>query len=1135
MTGRAYPVSMLRTAALLLLTTTLLVQERPEVEADLSTRLERGREALESGRPGAARAHLLEALELAPEHPEALALAVASAGSEPDMASLWALDWASAVADPAGRLPRRGEGVETVLASTPGLAELEAARAASCAELAKVVADRLKRSTRAPEEGLVAAWASQLLGRLTSRSPAQRELHRGALDLELVPTEKHLAGVVRSLERAHSRALSNAEYGTALRAARILNGLASQGGFKDLQGERPRGLERLRRSARDALSESRRKLEAQLGEPWTIEQLEELTEEEARAFTREHAHPESPARAYSQRRWYVVETTCGWETLLGVARTVEQHHDRLAGWFGEDPFVGVPGLVRVVPESAGLESEGAGYWWVGGFQGGNTTTARFSCGTIEGFGGLLTHELTHRFDGAIYPGQPAWLVEGKAVWTGGSFGASRDETFVEDHIAFGTVESAWIKGYGGKDKLRELLDGTLEEYRDNYVAGYALYAYLKLWQEPAGTFVFAPRLEEYMKGCSSNRKRPAQWFFECFADGRDGRPAGEDEFVSAWNTFLSGFYWDDRAPWTSRYKPSIERASSDWVYDAPTWSWARSRAEPFWGQDHARLIGDLLAELGRYEDAADAYLWAHAVDELTPRRLLSWSQALAEAGKEAPAWALASSVQRESLLSGTPGPELGEAPLPLARTRELHARLGELAAELEGLDRPRAAAALRAEQRELGRWLGLAPPPGERRAPELQAEGAAPVVRGLDPAPERLGLMGWVEADLTGYEEKRAAGCWYVEPDGELHVGRFRPREGTGTLDRTSHQRHAYAHTLRPEPEGRYAISCRIQFTTSYVNGALVLGHGRRDRNVRLSFSAGDFLYAIGKKDETKDIEKVGWRISGLRERDGPLSGSTSGGTVKFSEPRSNFELLAIVDGAAVHFWIEGDFLGSYHDATGTPIAGHIGFATGQGAIRVIEPVVHRLDRDRELHTPLPRGLDDLPVDAGLDLAAPPLSSFRRFLNRPVQGLRPDPRGKLLLWVPLDEWEEERAEELRAAVVAEAQEWAGRARKMLRRIDAETPLCFAVPDRLTEADLTALAGGLAEALGAHEHEVLRYPWVEPDPTGLEDEEPQHRSWMLFVDSSGVLRFVDRFFGFATTLPEEAIHWVTVFRDDDARR
>jgi hypothetical protein len=1130
---------MLRTGSLLLALALLAPQDAPEVAADLATRLERGRQAASGESPAAALPHLAEALELAPENAEALGLAVLASGKDPDAAALWALDWAAATADAEGRLPRRGAGVEASTAAAPGLEALEAARARAAEELAKLVADRRKRAARAPEEGLVAAWASALLGRLTDRSPALRGAHADALGVRLEVPEKHVGEVIRALERTHSRALSNAEYGVALRAARILNGLASQGGFDDLQGEPPRGLERLRRSAREALGESRRRLEAQLEEPWTIERLEELTEEEARAFTREHADPETPGRAYSPRRWYVVETTCGWETLLGVARTVELHHERLAGWFGEDPFVGVPGLVRVLPEAAGLEAEGAAYWWAGGFQGGNTTTARFSCGTIEGFGGLLTHELTHRFDGAVYPGQPSWLVEGKAVWTGGSFGASSDATFVEDHVSFGTVEGAWIKGYGGKEKLRELLEGTIEDYRDNYVAGYALYAYLKLWQEPTGTFVHAPRLEGYMKGCSSNRKRPAQWFFECFADGKEGRPAGEDEFVEAWGAFLRGFYWDDRAPWTSRYTASVERATSGWVYDAPTWSWARSRAEPYWGQDHARRAGDLFVELGRDEEAGDAYLWALTVDEPTPRRLRAWSAALERAGSGDAAWALGSAVRREALLARVPGAAGGEAPLPLPRTRALHAHLGEAAEELAAADLPRAAASLRARRGELGRWLGLEPvepvEPGARVSPPTAEAPAGATLRPLDPPAERLGLRGWVEAGLTGYEERRAPGCWYVEPDGELHVGRFRPREGTGTLDRTSHQRHAYVHTARSEPEGRYAVSCRIQFTTSYVNGALVLGYGRRDRNVRLSFSAGDFLYAIGKKDETKEIEQVGWRIDGLRERDGPLSGSTAGGTVKFAEPRTNFELLAIVDGAAVHFWIEGDFLGSYHDATGTPIAGHIGFATGQGAIRVIDPVVRRLDRDRELRVPLPRGVDELPVDAGLDLTAPPLSSFRRFLNRPVHGLAPDPRGKLVLWVPLDEWEEARAAELRDELVTEAVEWAGRARKMLQRVDAGTPLSFALPDRLGEEAEARLLAALAEELGDHDHELLRYPWAAPDPTGLEDEEPRHRSWMLFVDSAGVLRHVDRFYGFASTLPDEVVHWVTVFRDDDARR
>ncbi len=1118
-----------RTALLLGLLLFTSPQDRPDVGADFETRLARGRAAAEAGDGKAALHHLQQALVLAPFDSEALGLALASSIDDKDARVLWAHAWTLATMDASGSSPKRAAELDDVARAAPGAAETALLRAEAVAELAKLVKDRKKRAGRAPAQGLVAEWASELAGRLAEPSPALLERYADALGYASGVTDKHIDGVVGALKRTHSRALSNGEYDVALRAARILNGLAAQGAFEDLQGDPPRGLEALRRAARDALEESRRKLATALEEPWTIDQLQDLSETEARSFTLEHADLSNPGRAYSPRGWYVVETSCGWETLLGVARTVEDHHERLSNWYGQDPFEGVPGLIRVLPEASGLEAEGAPFWWAGGFQSGNVTTARFSCSSIEGFGGLLTHELTHRFDGALYPGIPSWLAEGKAVWTGGSYGAASDETFVEDHVQFGTIQSAWFKGYGGEDKLTELVTGALEDYRDNYVAGYALYAYLKLWQEPTGTLVYAPRLEAYQKGLSGNRKQPLEWFTANFADGAEGRPEDFTGFAAAFQEFLKGFYWEDRAAWTDRYIEDVERAGGGWVYDAPTWSWARSRAEPFWGQDHARAAGDLFLELDRPEEAGDAYLWALTVDERTPRRAMGWGAVLASAGEADGAWALASLAQRTDLFARVPGAASDTAPFELPRTRALLARLGVEAAALREDSRGRAAAALEAEQAELGRWLGEAP--GVIDVPVAPAVAQHP----FDPTPRRLGLEGWVEADLTGYEEKRAEHCWYVEDDGDLHVGRFEPRDATGLLDRYAHQRHAYTHTVGPQPAGRYALRCRVQFTTSYVNGALILGYGRRDRNIRLGFSAGDFYYSIGKKEAAEEIERVGWRINGLRERDGPLGGSLGSGAVTFEEPRTNFELLAIVDGAAVHFWIEGQFLGSYHDATGTPIEGHLGFATSQGAIRVIEPEVQRLDRSREARLPLPLGVDDLPVDASLDLTRPPTSSFRRFLNRPVLGLRPNPRGTLLVWIPMEEWADGMAEFLSKELTGKAVDWAERARKMLRRVDAETPLLFAVPDRLDETALGTLREALSAELSGLPFELATYPWVEPDLTGEEDKLPIHRSWLCFIDSAGVLRFCDRFYGFSRALPDDVVHWVTVFRDDDGRR
>ena len=1098
-------------------------------EDPFDVRLRHAREALETGDHAAAAAHLERALVLRPFDQEALGLAFDNAQPRADARVLWAHCYWDAMIDERGAAAERGPRVEEAERVVPGLRDLGRARAAALGELVKLTEERAKRATKDPAQGLVALWSAEVARELARRSPALLGAHAAALDFELEITRRHMDEVIKNLKRVHSRAASQGDHSMAVRAARIARGLAAQGVFKDLQGYLPPGIAALRRWADEALSKSRARLVTAVGEPLTLEQLEDMTEEEARAFTLEHADLSNPGVSVSPKGLYRIETCCGHESLLGVTDTVEEHHERLARWFGQDPFQDRPGLVRIVPEAAGLESEGAGFWWVGGFQGGDTTTLRFSCGTIEGLGHGIVHELTHRFDGALYPGTPAWLAEGKAVWTGGSYGSVYDETFVEDHISFGTVESAWIKGYGGEGKLRELIEGELEDYRDNYVAGYALYVYLKLWQEPDGNYLYAPKLEVYMKGLARPRGGPLEWFVASFADGEDGRPAAFPAFAKAFETFLAGFYWDDRAPWTARYVPGIEMAGGPWVYDVPTWTWSRNRAEPYWGQDHAWRAGDLFLERGKQEEAAQAYLWAWTVDERTPRRHAKLADVLDETGDGEAAWVLRNAWRRRfaPLPAEVDGPD--PRPMKLARTDALLAALSAEHAALVEAGRERAAAAIGADHNRLAAYLGSEP---------LELDVPAPVKDPLHPwdeSPRRLGLGGWTESGLTGYEERRAEGCWYAEPDGDLHVGRFKPRDGTGQLDRRAHQRHAFTLTVGEQAAGRYALRCRIQFTTSYVSGALILGYDRRDRNVRLSFSAGDFYYSIGKKEQSEEIEKVAWRVSGLRDRDGPLKGSVRGGAVGFDSPRTNFELVAIVDGAAAHFWIEGEYLGAYHDALGTPITGAIGFATGQGALRVIDPVVQRLDRSQEAGAPLTIGLEAPPVEPGLDLRQPTPSSFRKLLNRPVRGVLPDPSGTLLVWVPIPDWEQAEAETLLDDCVEKTLELAGQASSMLYRAGADQPLCFALPDKLDEPRLARLRAELPAILEEIPWRLTSYRWTAPDAESDDALFGEHRTWLGFIDSAGVLRHCDRFYGTVRTFPDDLQHWLTVFRDDDGER
>ncbi len=1101
--------------------------DAPDGSQAAEARLERGRASLEAGDLEAARLHLREAWVLTPRSGEIAELLVEANRGAGDSQALWARNWLRATADRSGRSAGERATRERMEALAPRSAEVERARAAAHSELQKLAKSSDKRARKDPSAAYVARFARELGARISRETPAlESDLHCSELRLP----SKLPAEVITSLERAHSAALSQGRARDATRAARILSGLAAQGSFKDLQGERPSGLKRLGAKANEALARARAKLALKLGVPLTVRELSEMDELTAREFTREHADMSNPGLAVTPRGLYRIETSCGWQTLLGVAETMELHHARLASWYGRDPFEARPGLVRIVPEAAGLESEGAPFWWVGGFQGGDTTVMRFSCGTIEGLGHGLTHELTHRFDGALFPGQPSWLSEGKAVWTGGSYGASDDEEFVERHIQFGTVEAAWIKGYGGEEKLRELIEGELEDYRDNYVAGYALYVYLKLW-ETGGQPLFASKLMGYMLGCDKHRKDPLAWFVTCFADGLDGRPKDFAEFAAGFQEFGRGFYWDDRAEWTENYEESVPQDGGDWVYDEPTWTWSRQRAEPCFGQDQAWLAGEFFTLLGKSADALRAYAWACAVDERSPTREARLAGLLAEAGEVEASWVLRNETEREHRSPWDGRATSDPCPLRLPKTVAL---LASLAAEAEAFAEAglsAAALAATADHDELARALGA----------QLQEAVALPedLPWGALVVPEeRLGIAGWLEDGLTGYEERRAEHCWYVEPDGDLHVGRFRPRESTGSLDRTAHNRHAFTRTTRTEFAGRYLVRCRIQFTTSYVSGALVLGYGRRDRNLRLGFSAGDFYYSIGKKDQPDTLESVGWRLRGLRDRDGPLQGSLPGGRVKFGEPRTNFELVVIVDEAAVHVWIEGQYAGTYHTVDGAPITGAIGFATSNGAMRVIDPRVQRLDRALELGYPCSPKADGADGVRALDLARPARGAFTDLVNQRVRGVRPGPRGSLLVWVPLAQHDEsERTVELDKCL-EKAVSYSETAAQLLKREEAAIPMLVAVPSLLGPERLASLEQALA-LLPAPVPRLTVYEWFEESEQELLAD-PGHdpgasKTWLCYLDSAGVLRSCERFYGFTDKLAPGLLHWISVFKDREAVR
>ena len=1076
--------------------------------------VEAGKRALAAGKMEEAVGHFLHALPYEPDSPEILQLLLEATAADPDARTLWSHAWYAAAADLAGRAKPDAAARRVLVEEDPFLAKLAQARAEAVGELVALADKRDKKGGRSPGELLVGNWARRAAFDLAYDVPALRDAHRSALVPPLEVPPGFDGPTLRAVQRAMTSAVSNRRTGDAMRLARCLRGFVTQANFKDLKGERPKGMDKYAAAAGEGLARAREQLVEAVGEPWTVEQLEWLTQEEGEAFTRAHDSFAFPGVGVSPREWYRVETDCGYETLLGVARTIELHHQRLANWYGQDPFVGRSGVVRVVPEAYGLESEGAPFWWAGGFQGGDTTTMRFSCGTIEGLGHGLTHELTHRFDGAIYPGQPSWLVEGKAVWTGAAYGHSSDEGFVPMHVSFGTIEGCFIKGYGALNKLTELITGTMEDYRDNYVAGYALYVYLNTWKEEGGPLVYHDQLQAFMENARQSGKNSQKYFEDHFCDGRGGRPEDLEGFATAFGTYISGFYWKNPQPWTSMYTSEVPSQPGDgWVYDEPTWTWSRSRAEPYFGNDQAREAGMLLLDVGRQEEAVQALVWGLAVDGRTPPAERVLAPLLRGLKQKDAAWVLESQLAFPDVRPAAPAPFLKDLP----RTRAYLGLLDEAITAYRGKRLAFAADSLAAGRDRLAMRLGVDP---RGRLPVVPG-AAATALHPFDDGERLIGLQGWTEEGLTGFEEKRVAGLWYEDEKRDLHVGRHQPRTGTGSLDRAAHQRHAFVHTNDWLLPGVYRFRARIQFTTSYASGAVILGYTRRDRNIRFHFNAGDFMYAIGESEEEPQFESMGWSIQGLRDRDGPLSGSTRGGGFDFGRKVPAFDLELLVDGPMVMAFINGERVGVYHTVDGAPIEGYLGFATGMGAIRVQRPTVQRLDRSRFAGRPAA-------APSSLNLAFTSSPDFQALENRSFFGLPPSPNGRLVFWLPvpyLDEGEAFEPDE----VVRRAKTGAETLHEELYREGIPQPFVVVVPRRIGEDHVAQIRAHYAEKF-TDPPALLVHEFTGEIPPGMDDAPDRFKRWLFFVDSADIVRIATPFMMAQGGFDNRLLHWLTVFRD-----
>ncbi len=1052
-------------------------------EGPARLRWDAGRSALAKDDFAAARGHLQAALEFHPSSAPILFDLMLASRDDADLLAMAVDRFVRASANAQGRVTLDATQKKAV-AAVPGLeAQIELAktlvqaRAAAIADLARFVERNKPSGPRNAAKALLVRWAAD--GILTAGRGAPGVV--GGVALAVDTAQGAFAAdhdvVLQALARLMRQKPAPAAKGApgtgpavdpaavqdrALRAARIVTGLDAQSHFKDLKGPPPVDVGKL-------ADEAQRLLDTHFaafgkGRVWTVTELEKLTPAEAAAFTLTHTSWRDPGVATSPNGRYRIETTCGHGTLLDAARSVEKHHARLVSHYGVDPFEQRQGIVRIVPEHGDLEAAGVPYWWAGGFQAGDVTTIRFAWSNVAALGRTLTHELTHRFDGTLRPFLGGWYGEGHAEWTGKNYQKIDDAAFFENTLEVFTVAMACYKGYGGDEKFGQLLTGTIADYRDNYVAGYSLYSFLRSF--PPGAPRYRDALPAFERNARAGQKDPIAYFTKTFCDGKQGRPAAFADLVTDWNTFLRGCYdWnqDKRKgnEWVAKYRGSAGHEAKPLELDPPTWSWARHRAEPWFGQDHAAAATLLLHEAGDFDGAVAAGVWSLVVDGWrleTSRALLS---ALVATKANDAAAAFASLARRRfTTLDAPPS-------TPTACPKAVTALIDALTARVATLDAagtPAAAAACTAERDDLARLCGLPPLPTRER-------------RSIPTPARHVGDHGFTESDLTDYQERRQKGLWYATAEGDLHVGRERPRDGTGTLDREAHDLDAFVHTVAWQRPGRYVLRGRVHFTTSFVEGCIVFGHQRADRDLRLHFSAGDRSYAIGKSETRQNDDVLALRLTGLWERDGRMPGTRVERALDLAKDHTWFDYEVRIDGPRVTVLIDGEESIDYAMHDGAPIEGNFGFAMSAGAIRVQQPTVQRLD-------------DGTGSVRGLDLARQPSGTLDDLLRLPVSGVPAGPNGTFVVWVPkqADENASPIASLSRAMPIVDAIR--GAAHDYPQNWVVAVPRTISAADRSTASRTVQAKDGPPPPFVDHD---VGAPFTGAYP------------WILFVDGLGLLR------------------------------
>ncbi|MCB1282702.1 MAG: hypothetical protein KDB18_14360, partial [Salinibacterium sp.] len=281
----------------------------------------------------------------------------------------------------------------------------------------------------------------------------------------------------------------------------------------------------------------------------------------------------------------------------------------------------------------------------------------------------------------------------------------------------------------------------------------------------------------------------------------------------------------------------------------------------------------------------------------------------------------------------------------------------------------------------------------------------------------------------------------------------------------------------------------------------------------------GDYMYAIGQKEEKPKFESLSWSLGGLRDRDGGLPGANPGGRFEFKGAQPSFKFILEVDGARAHAFIENRWVGTYHTVDGQPIEGYVGFGSTFGAFKLQGATVTRLDRAAEAGV---RGLGP----EGLDLTRDGQDLEATLRNRDVRGMPRVGGGLVVAWIPRTLTKDDELD---------VDDIIGSARFALRGIrdgleDHRLPqeLALALPADLPEEDRLALAeefGSEGHPLRVLVHHRKHYIFDLKRPNMPHEPMPV----LMYVDPHAVLRICEIYAVGRRGIPERLAHWGRVFR------